>query len=389
MLTGAQDQRGDADGAFNLAVVLEERGDRPAALAAYQRADQLGHGEAACELGVLLDQRGDLAAAEACFRRAAHRGDPRRRVQPRGAARRTRRPARSAESVRAGRRESGMLEIAEIARAAALRLRTKPRARPPPAREVITMAGRLADATAPSPERPGPPPAPAELPADSGQRLRVLIADHDGLARWTIRTALQRNRPGRDRPRRRRRPRSASARALLPPNRRDHRHRTTTRRSRRADRQNATVTPDTRVLTVSVDDHQTAIAALRAGAVGHIGKDIDPTRARAARPRAANGEAIIPQRLMTPLLEQLREIPAAGWRPLHSRLTTREWEIVDLLARRRQHPTHRRATRALTLHHLQPRQKRATKTRRALTPRRHHRRRTPTQRGNHIRHKAP
>jgi DNA-binding NarL/FixJ family response regulator len=33
-----------------------------------------------------------------------------------------------------------------------------------------------------------------------------------------------------------------------------------------------------------------------------------------------------------PLLELLREAPDAGWRPLHSRLTTREWEIVDLLA---------------------------------------------------------
>ena len=35
-----------------------------------------------------------------------------------------------------------------------------------------------------------------------------------------------------------------------------------------------------------------------------------------------------------PVLELLREIPDAGWRPLHSRLTTREWEIVELLAQR-------------------------------------------------------
>jgi DNA-binding NarL/FixJ family response regulator len=33
-----------------------------------------------------------------------------------------------------------------------------------------------------------------------------------------------------------------------------------------------------------------------------------------------------------PLLTVLREVPDTGWRPLHSRLTTREWEIVELLA---------------------------------------------------------
>jgi two-component system nitrate/nitrite response regulator NarL len=35
---------------------------------------------------------------------------------------------------------------------------------------------------------------------------------------------------------------------------------------------------------------------------------------------------------MTRLLELWREIPAGGWRPLRSTLTTREWEIVDLLS---------------------------------------------------------
>jgi DNA-binding NarL/FixJ family response regulator len=32
-----------------------------------------------------------------------------------------------------------------------------------------------------------------------------------------------------------------------------------------------------------------------------------------------------------PLLERLQEVPDAGWRPVKSRLTTREWEIVELL----------------------------------------------------------
>ena len=89
--------------------------------------------------------------------------------------------------------------------------------------------------------------------------------------------------------------------------------------------------PDTRVLTVSVDDDRTAIAALRAGAVGHIGKDVEPEGLAELVLRAADGEAIVSQRLMSPLLEALREVPDSGWRPLRSRLTTREWEIVELL----------------------------------------------------------
>ena len=72
---------------------------------------------------------------------------------------------------------------------------------------------------------------------------------------------------------------------------------------------------------------------MRAGAVGHIAKeDIEPDELARLVLRAADGESIIPQQLIRPLLELLREAPASGWRPLHSRLTTREWEIVELLA---------------------------------------------------------
>ncbi len=91
------------------------------------------------------------------------------------------------------------------------------------------------------------------------------------------------------------------------------------------------IAPETRILTISVDDPQAAIAALRAGAVGHIGKDTDPSELVRLVVRAADGEAIVPQGLIEPLLELLRESPDTGWRPLHSLLTTREWEIVELL----------------------------------------------------------
>ena len=128
------------------------------------------------------------------------------------------------------------------------------------------------------------------------------------------------------------------------------------------------VSPETRVLTVSVDDQQAALAALRAGAVGHIGKDIDPDELARLVVRAADGEAIIPQQLIMPLLELLREAPDTGWRPLHSRLTTREWEIVELLAEGATTEQIAEQPRAIPKHRLQPRQKRAAEARRSLTP---------------------
>jgi DNA-binding NarL/FixJ family response regulator len=87
----------------------------------------------------------------------------------------------------------------------------------------------------------------------------------------------------------------------------------------------------TRIVTVSADEDETALAALQAGAVGHISKDVDPDDLVRLVGLAADGEAIVPRRLITPLLGLLRAIPDAGWRPVHSRLTTREWEIVELL----------------------------------------------------------
>ena len=92
--------------------------------------------------------------------------------------------------------------------------------------------------------------------------------------------------------------------------------------------------PETRVLTVSADDDDdTVLAALRLGAAGHIDKDdLDPEGLPRLVVLAANGESIVPRRLLTPLLRLLSQAPDNGWRPVHSRLTTREWEIVDLLA---------------------------------------------------------
>jgi DNA-binding NarL/FixJ family response regulator len=91
-------------------------------------------------------------------------------------------------------------------------------------------------------------------------------------------------------------------------------------------------TPQTRILTISAHDDEAALAAVRAGAVGYIDKDVEPDELARLAIRAASGEAVIPQRLLMPLLQLLHEVPVAGWRPVYSRLTNREWQIVELLA---------------------------------------------------------
>jgi DNA-binding NarL/FixJ family response regulator len=172
----------------------------------------------------------------------------------------------------------------------------------------------------------------AEHLATGAERVRVLIADHDGFARGMMSTALREAagvaiigtaRDSREALElvRHYRPTMLIVDTALPPT-----------GSLELIGEVLLASPETRIVTVSVDDEQTALAALRAGAVGHIAKDVDPDELTRLVLRAADGEAIVPRRLIMPLLELLREVPDAGWRPLRSRLTTREWEIVELLS---------------------------------------------------------
>ena len=73
------------------------------------------------------------------------------------------------------------------------------------------------------------------------------------------------------------------------------------------------------------------LEALRAGAAGFLPKDGDPDDLPRVLRLAAAGEALIPRALGRALLDDLRRVPDHGWRPLHSQLTTREWEVVELL----------------------------------------------------------
>jgi DNA-binding NarL/FixJ family response regulator len=162
------------------------------------------------------------------------------------------------------------------------------------------------------------------------QRVRVLVADHDGLARRMMQTALQ----------------QADGVVTVPAARDAHEALQHARYYRptvllldsalapsgcvEVIREVLQAAPQTRILTVSAEEDGTALAALRAGAVGHISKDINPDVLVHLVALAAAGEAIVPRELTTPLLGLLHEAPDT-WRPVRSCLTPREWEIVELL----------------------------------------------------------
>jgi DNA-binding NarL/FixJ family response regulator len=170
-----------------------------------------------------------------------------------------------------------------------------------------------------------------EVPARE-PRLHALIADHDGLARRMMQNALQ------DRGR------------VVAMTARDARETLELTRYYRPTlllidialpRGGAVdlipsvlaIVPEARILTLSATggQDQEVLTALRVGALGHIDKDIEPEQLARLVTLAASGEAIVPRRLIRPLLELWREIPDRGWRPLRSTLTTREWQIVELL----------------------------------------------------------
>jgi DNA-binding NarL/FixJ family response regulator len=87
------------------------------------------------------------------------------------------------------------------------------------------------------------------------------------------------------------------------------------------------------VLTAS-DDDAPALAALRAGAVGYLRKGPDLRAIPHAIEAVCRGEAVISPRMSRLVLDELRRTRqgSIGMRPVHSVLTPREWEVLDLLA---------------------------------------------------------
>ncbi len=88
------------------------------------------------------------------------------------------------------------------------------------------------------------------------------------------------------------------------------------------------------VVLAAKESEQLALEVLRAGAAGFLGEELDlPALVRTLQGVVA-GEAAISRRFGTWLLDRAREQPErrAGMRPVKSRLTTREWEVLDLVS---------------------------------------------------------
>jgi NarL family two-component system response regulator LiaR len=92
--------------------------------------------------------------------------------------------------------------------------------------------------------------------------------------------------------------------------------------------------PDVRVVILtSSDDDEVGLMTLRAGASGFLCKNVGIDALPRALHCAKNGEAVITRRLTMRLIEDLRMVrtDSAGLRPIRSALTSREWEVLDLL----------------------------------------------------------
>lgn len=92
--------------------------------------------------------------------------------------------------------------------------------------------------------------------------------------------------------------------------------------------------PRTAVLILStIADDALGLRALREHAAGFLCKDVPLDALGRIVHRLACGEVVISRNLTTMLVAQLRTVaePGGGMRPVRSPLSTREWEVLDLI----------------------------------------------------------
>src|SRR3954463_13671070 len=87
------------------------------------------------------------------------------------------------------------------------------------------------------------------------------------------------------------------------------------------------------VILTSSDDDEVGLVGLRAGASGFLNKRAGVEALPRALRGAVAGEAVVSRRLTMRLGASMRRTrpDGAGIRPVRSRLTPREWEVLDLL----------------------------------------------------------
>lgn len=97
----------------------------------------------------------------------------------------------------------------------------------------------------------------------------------------------------------------------------------------------AEAAPEVRIVMLSRnEDDELGLLGLKAGASGYLTKDIDIFRLPEILRGVVAGEAAVSSRFARTLIEHLRRLPETGhgMRPVKSDLTSREWEVLDLLS---------------------------------------------------------
>jgi DNA-binding NarL/FixJ family response regulator len=104
-----------------------------------------------------------------------------------------------------------------------------------------------------------------------------------------------------------------------------------------ATRQIAAAAPEVKVIVLtSSDEEEIGLLTLRAGAAGFLSKTVGMEALPRALRCAHEGEAVVSRRLTMHLIDVVRRVreDGSGIRPIRSKLTAREWEVLDLLCRK-------------------------------------------------------